>query len=667
MSTQPNLSIPIEVTVAPQLVDVNLTLSRGLEGPIGQTGAAGTPGAAATIAVGTVSTVSPSTPASVTNTGNANAAVFDFSLPQGAAGATGPAGQGFDWEGAWNGTSAYQAQDIVAFAGSSYISTAAIPSGPGNPNPTQTSAWELVASKGDTGATGAAGDKYTTTSATSLTVSNGTKNLTVGLNLAYIPEQSIIIAATAVVDTHMHGTVVSYNPSTGAMVADVTQHTGSGVYSAWQIGLSGAAGVQGPAGAAATIAVGFVTTGLPGSSVVITNTGTASAAVFDFAIPRGDTGFFVGDASTITTGTLADARLGANVTLGGNVFSGTGSMVRQTSPALTTPNIGAASASALAISQGGVGQLTVTSSVYTGAVGEMLKCVPHTGSAEPLSVRNYGGHAGGYSSRVDSLRAIYIGLSSDINATGAAVLTLLDSRPRLGLHNGSNAYLPTAGLDLGNIRLFNVYTDASNYERGSLGFASNTLTLASEAAGTGTLRGFQINIGGTTRFAISTAGNITTGAWQAGTIAVAYGGTGATDAPTARANLGLAIGTDVQAFVSATNTGTGGIARATEPTLSRPLFNGYRVAARTVAASAILLSSDSIVLVSAASGVVALTLPPAASVSGQIFEIKRTDSTANAVTISDPTSSIDGESSVSLPLQYMALTIASNGTSFFVL
>lgn len=55
-------------------------------------------------------------------------------------------------------------------------------------------------------------------------------------------------------------------------------------------GPTGATGSTGSAGTAATIAVGNVTTGAPGSSATVTNTGTSGAAVFDFAIPRGDVG-----------------------------------------------------------------------------------------------------------------------------------------------------------------------------------------------------------------------------------------------------------------------------------------------------------------------------------------------------------------------------------------
>lgn len=53
---------------------------------------------------------------------------------------------------------------------------------------------------------------------------------------------------------------------------------------------------------------------------------------------------------------------------------------------------------------------------------------------------------------------------------------------------------------------------------------------------------------GVTGSSLTSVGTLSSGTWQATAVAVAYGGTGATDAPGARTNLGLVIGTDVQAY-----------------------------------------------------------------------------------------------------------------------
>jgi len=75
-------------------------------------------------------------------------------------------------------------------------------------------------------------------------------------------------------------------------------------------GATGATGPQGSSGTAATVALGSVTTGLAGSSVSITNSGTTSAAILNFTIPRGDTGAsgtggstFSGTTDSVTEGT----------------------------------------------------------------------------------------------------------------------------------------------------------------------------------------------------------------------------------------------------------------------------------------------------------------------------------------------------------------------------
>lgn len=55
-------------------------------------------------------------------------------------------------------------------------------------------------------------------------------------------------------------------------------------------GDTGAKGDRGATGAAATIRIGTVTTGAPGSEAIVTNVGTANDAVFNFTLPRGAKG-----------------------------------------------------------------------------------------------------------------------------------------------------------------------------------------------------------------------------------------------------------------------------------------------------------------------------------------------------------------------------------------
>lgn len=98
-------------------------------------------------------------------------------------------------------------------------------------------------------------------------------------------------------------------------------------------GATGSAGATGAAGSAATISVGTVTTGAAGSSAAITNAGTSSAAVFNFTIPRGDTGATGATGPQGTTGATGAA--GPNIvttstttTITG-LIKGTGSVIVQ--------------------------------------------------------------------------------------------------------------------------------------------------------------------------------------------------------------------------------------------------------------------------------------------------------------------------------------------------
>ena len=76
-------------------------------------------------------------------------------------------------------------------------------------------------------------------------------------------------------------------------------------------GTDGSPGTPGTDGNDATIAIGNVTTGAAGSSAAVSNSGTATAAVFDFSIPQGDDG----TAATITVGSVTTGASGSSATV----------------------------------------------------------------------------------------------------------------------------------------------------------------------------------------------------------------------------------------------------------------------------------------------------------------------------------------------------------------
>jgi hypothetical protein len=164
--------------------------------------------------------------------------------PQGAQGATGPQG-------------AIGPQGPQGIQGETGPAGAQGPQGPqgvqGDPGATGATGAQgtqgsqgVQGPQGDPGAAGADGDRYQTTSSTTLTVGNGTKTLTVETGLDYTITQNVTIAYD--IDDHMHGEVVSYDDATGVLVVDVAHHSGSGTFSAWVVNLSGAVGAVGPAG-----------------------------------------------------------------------------------------------------------------------------------------------------------------------------------------------------------------------------------------------------------------------------------------------------------------------------------------------------------------------------------------------------------------------------------
>ncbi len=157
------------------------------------------------------------------------------------------------WQGEWSSATTYTQNQAVQYNGSAYVAL----QGNSEIIPTSdTAVWSVMTLKGDTGAVGAVGSAGTITVGTVTTGSAG-------------------------------GSVSVLN--TGTSTDAVLNFTiPKGV--AGNSGATGSIGQTGPTGSAgdnATITIGTVTTGEPGSDATVANAGTDTAATLNFSIPRG--------------------------------------------------------------------------------------------------------------------------------------------------------------------------------------------------------------------------------------------------------------------------------------------------------------------------------------------------------------------------------------------
>lgn len=99
------------------------------------------------------------------------------------------------------------------------------------------------------------------------------------------------------------------------------------------------------------------------------------------------------------------------------------------------------------------------------------------------------------------------------------------------------------------------------------------------------------------------------------------------------------------------------------------VWNLYSAATDVVSTSTnySVLKTDNTISASSASGTITITLPTAANISGKLFNIKKSDSSANPVVITTTSSqTIDGQTTQILTYQYECLSVVSNGSNWLI-
>jgi hypothetical protein len=237
--------------------------------------------------------------------------------------------------------------------------------------------------------------------------------------------------------------------------------------------------------------------------------------------------------------------------------TGSGALVFANTPTLVTPNIGAATGTSLVLS----GDLTVngtTTTINSTTVTVDDKNIELGSSASPTDA---GADGGGITLKGDTDKTFNWVDATDA-WTSSENLNLLTGKSLL-IAGTSVLSGSTLGSGVTASSLTSVGTIATGVWNGTAIALANGGTGATSASGARTNLGLAIGsdvqaynatlaavAGGTYSGddSIVTVGTITAGTWNGSTIALANGGTGATSASGARTSLGLAIGSDVQAY-----------------------------------------------------------------------------------------------------------------------
>ncbi len=266
----------------------------GSTGPQGNPGLQGVAGSAATVAVGTTSTGT----AAVTNSGSSSAAVLNFTVPQGTAGTNGTNGVVSQLQN--TGTPVTPRAKFNIAHG---VNTTVVATDNGIDTTTFTIDSNAGGGSGAPNVPGSCGSGATTSCVVTITSLN-INTLDSAIALCHNTAGFFTPTISSTSGSSPINTVTLGYSSASGVVCTVNSNGGAGP--------AGASGSNGSNGSAATVAVGTTTTG----PAAVSNSGSSSAAVLNFTVPQGVAGStgpqgnpgvqgIAGAAATVAVGTTS--------------------------------------------------------------------------------------------------------------------------------------------------------------------------------------------------------------------------------------------------------------------------------------------------------------------------------------------------------------------------
>ena len=457
--------------------------------------------------IGTVTTgaAGSSAAASITSGG-----VLSFTIPQGDDGATGSQGA--------TGAAA------TITVGSTTTGNAGTNASVVNSGSSSAANFNFTIPKGDQGVTGTAatiavGTVTTGAAGSSATVVNGGSSSAATFNFTIPKGDTGNTGSTGSTGT---AATIAAGSATGLSAGASPTVTNSGSSSAATFNFGIPAGATGSTGSAATIAVGSTTTGAAGSSASVANSGSSSAATFNFTIPKGDTGT-TGTAATIAAGSATGLATGASPTVT-NSGSSSAATFNFGIPAGATGSTGTAATIAVgSVTTGAAGSSATVTNSGTSAAATFDFAIPQ-GAAGTGS-----GDVTGPASATDNAVARFDATTGKLLQNSTVTV--------------SDAGAVTAGaITASSLALT---TDLAIADGGTGASSASAARTALGVDPAGTDNSTNVTLAGTPDYITISGQTITRGAVVlttdiSGTLPIANGGTNATSASAARVALGAA-------------------------------------------------------------------------------------------------------------------------------